>query len=112
MNYQSVDFLLLQASGSQAGYLNIAFILLMFAVFWFFIIRPQSKKQKEQRNWLQELEKGDEVVTASGILGKITKIEEDIITLEVGSKVFIRVTRNAVSKELTDSVYGGEDKAK
>jgi len=112
MNYQSVDFLLLQASGGQAGYLNIAFILLMFAVFWFFIIRPQSKKQKEQRNWLQELEKGDDVVTASGILGKITKIEDDIITLEVGSKVFIRVTRNAVSKELTDSVYGGEDKAK
>ena len=112
MNYQSVDFLLLQASGSQGGYLNIAFILLMFAVFWFFIIRPQSKKQKEQRNWLQELEKSDEVVTASGILGKITKIEEDIITLEVGSKVYIRVTRNAISKELTDSVYGGEDKAK
>jgi preprotein translocase subunit YajC len=112
MNYQSVDFLLLQASGSQAGYLNIAFILLMFAVFWFFIIRPQSKKQKEQRNWLQELEKGDDVVTASGILGKITKIEEDIITLEVGSKIYIRVTRNAVSKELTDSVHGGEDKAK
>jgi preprotein translocase subunit YajC len=58
------------------------------------------------------LEKSDEVVTASGILGKITKIEEDIITLEVGSKVYIRVTRNAISKELTDSVYGGEDKAK
>lgn len=104
--------LLLQAGNQQAGYLNIIFIALMFGVFWFFIIRPQSKKQKEQRNWLQELEKGDEVVTASGILGKITKLEDDIVTLEIGSKVFIRVTRNAISKELTDSVYGGEDKTK
>jgi len=103
---------LLQAGNQQAGYLNILFIALMFGVFWFFIIRPQSKKQKEQRNWLQELDKGDEVVTASGILGKITKLEEDIATLEVGNKVFIRVTRNAISKELTDSVYGGDDKTK
>lgn len=103
--------LLLQAGNQQSGLLNMAFILLMFAVFWFFIIRPQSKKQKEQKNWLQELEKGNEVVTASGILGKISKIEDDIITLEVGSKVFIRVTRNAVSKELTDSVYGSQNKA-
>lgn len=104
--------LLLQAGNQQAGYLNILFIALMFGVFWFFIIRPQSKKQKEQRNWLQELEKGQEVVTASGILGKISKLEEEIVTLEVGSKVFIRVTRNAISKELTDSVYGGQDQNK
>ena len=103
--------LLLQANDQQSGMINIAFILLMFAVFWFFIIRPQSKKQKEQKNWLQSLEKGTDVVTASGILGKISKMEDDIITLEIGSKVFIRVTRNAVSKELTDSVYGGKDKA-
>ena len=108
----SITPLLLQAGNQQAGYLNILFIALMFGVFWFFIIRPQSKKQKEQRNWLQELEKGNEVVTASGILGKITKLEDDIVTLEVGNKVFIRVTRNAISKELTDSVYGGEDKTK
>lgn len=108
----SITPILLQAGNSQAGYLNILFIALMFGVFWFFIIRPQSKKQKEQRNWLQELDKGDDVVTASGILGKITKLEEDIVTLDVGNKVFIRVTRNAISKELTDSVYGGEDKTK
>ena len=103
--------LLLQANDQQSGMINIGFILLMFAVFWFFIIRPQSIKQKEQKNWLQSLEKGTDVVTASGILGKISKMEDDIITLEIGSKVFIRVTRNAVSKELTDSVYGGKDKA-
>lgn len=103
--------ILLQAGGQQSGYLNLVFIALMFGVFWFFIIRPQNKKQKAQRNWLQELEKGDEVVTASGILGKITKLEEDIITLEVGKQVYIRVTRNAISKELTDTVYANEDKA-
>ena len=54
------------------------------------------------------LEKGDDVVTSSGILGKINKIEDEIITLEVGSKTYIRVTRNAISKEMTDSVYADQ----
>jgi len=104
------DPIMLQAAdGGSANFINIVFILLMFGVFWFFIMRPQAKKQKEQRNFQSELSKGDEVVTASGMLGKITKIEDDIITLEVSSKVYIRVTKNAVSKELTESVFSKED---
>lgn len=77
----------------------------MLLVFWFFIMRPQAKKQKDQRKFLDSLEKGKQVVTTSGILGKITKIEDDIITIEVGSKVYIRITKGAISKEMTDTVY-------
>lgn len=107
----SIDVLLLQAGGS-AGMMNLLFIGAMFLVFWLFLIRPQTKKQKEQKNFMEALEKGTEVVTASGILGKITKIEDDVVTLEVGNKVYIRVTKNAISKEMTDSVYTTDDKAK
>jgi len=104
------DFLFL-AAGS-AGTMNFVFLALMILIFWFFLIRPQSKKQKEQRNFNESLEKGDDVVTASGMLGRINKIEDDIITLEVGSKLYIKVTKNAISKEMTDAVYAVSDKDK
>ena len=94
----------LQAAGDPAT-LNFVFLGAMLLVFWLFLIRPQAKKQREQRQFVDNLQKGDQVVTASGILGKITKIEEAIITMEVGTKVYLRVTKNMVSKELTDAVY-------
>ena len=79
-------------------------ILLMFVVIYFFFLRPQSTRQKAQDNFMSELQKGDEVVTASGILGKINKIDDKIVTLQVDTKTFIRVTKSAISKEMTESV--------
>jgi len=105
--------LLLQAAtgASGAGYINLLFIGSMFLIMYFFMIRPQAKKQREQGNFAKGLSKNDEVVTNSGMLGRISKIEDDVITLEVGSKVYVRVLRNAISKELTDAVYGAGKKA-
>ena len=97
--------ILLQAFLNDPSTINFLLLGAMMAVFWLFIIRPQSKKQKEQSSFISDLEKGDQVVTASGILGKITKIEDEIITLEVSSRVYLRVTKNAISKEMTDTVY-------
>jgi preprotein translocase subunit YajC len=79
-------------------------LLLIVAVFYFFIIRPQQKKQKEQTNFLDSLEKGKQVVNASGIIGRINKIEGNVITLQVDTKTFIRVTKGSISKEMTESV--------
>jgi preprotein translocase subunit YajC len=76
----------------------------MFLVFWLLMIRPQAKRQKEQKLFLDSLDKNKDVVTSSGILGRITKIEESIVTLEVSPKVYLRVTKNAISKELTENV--------
>lgn len=98
--------LLLQAPG--AGSMNLLFLGAMILIFWLFLIRPQAKKQKQQRNFMAELKQNDQVVTASGILGRISKIEDEIITLEVGNKVYIRVTKNAISKEMTDAIYGSD----
>lgn len=73
-------------------------------VFYFFFMRPQQKKQKQQSKFISELNKGDEVATASGIIGKINKIEGEVVTLQVDQKTFIRVTKNSISKEMTDSL--------
>ena len=83
---------------------NLIFILGFVVVFFFFFIRPQQKRAKEQENFAKGLEKGQDVVTTSGILGRISKIEDDIVTLQIGDKTFIPFMRSAISKEMTDSV--------
>jgi preprotein translocase subunit YajC len=90
-----------QASGG-AGVLNLVFMGLIFVFFYFFFIRPQAKKQKEQVNFIKAVEKGDEVVTSSGIIGKVNKIEDNIVTLELDTKTYIRVMNSSISKEMTD----------
>lgn len=90
----------LQAASSSS--ISFIFPVLMVAFFYFFFIRPQIKKQKEQSVFSSEMKKGDEVVTASGIIGHINKIDEHTITLELDSKTFIKVVSSAVSKEMTD----------
>ena len=70
----------------------------MFAVVYFLMIRPQQKKMKEQQSMLSQLKPGDEVVTTSGILGKITQLSDKIVTIEVADKVRIRVLRSQISQ--------------
>ena len=90
----------------------IPFVLII-VVFWVFFIRPQNKKQKEQAAFADDIQKGDDVVTASGILGKVNKIDDNIITLEVGTKTYMRVTRGAISKEMTEAIFSADvDSAK
>ena len=74
----------------------------MIVVFYFFMIRPQVKKQKEMRNFRDNLEKGDKVITTGGIYGKINNISENIITMDIGNGVTIKVDKNAIVKDNTD----------
>lgn len=76
-------------------------LMLIMVVFYFFFIRPQAKKQKEQGSFISELEKGDQVVTSSGMIGKINKIDGNVIHLQVDQKTFIKVLRSAISNEMT-----------
>ena len=99
-----MDLILLQSADS-AGMINLVFIGAMVLVFYFFMIRPQQKRQKEQKSFQEELDKGTQVVTASGIIGKITKVEEETVTLEVSAKTYITVTKTAISKEMTDALF-------
>jgi preprotein translocase subunit YajC len=89
-----------QAPASAAPGGDMSFfimMILMFAVLYFFMIRPQMKRQKEQKKMVDELQKGDEVVTAGGVVGRITKLTEAYLTLEIAPNTEIVVQRLAVS---------------
>ena len=93
-----------QAAGAAAdptgGLMGMLPILLMFVVLWFVMIRPQMKKAKEQQKMVSELAKGDEVITQGGIAGRIAKVGENYLSLEVAEgkdgPVVITVQKNAV----------------
>ena len=93
-----------QAAGAAAdpsgGLIGMLPILLMFIVLWFVMIRPQMKKAKEQQKMVSELAKGDEVVTQGGIVGRISKVGENHLSLEVAEgkdgPVVVTVQKNAV----------------
>jgi preprotein translocase subunit YajC len=88
-----------QAAGTSPGAdgtMNIIFIVMMFVVMYFMIIRPQMKKAKEHKAVLEGLQKGDEVI-AVGILGKIAKLNDNYVTLEIAPNVTIQVQKGAVT---------------
>lgn len=75
-------------------------LVLMFVVLYFVMIRPQMKRQKEHKAMIEAIVKGDEVVTSGGLLGKISKVGESFLTLEVSSGVELQVQRSAVVQVL------------
>jgi preprotein translocase subunit YajC len=88
------------APGAESSLMSIGFMVLIFIVFYFLLIRPQVKRQKEHKSMVDALNKGDEVVTAGGIVGKITEMADQYITLQVaavnGQPVQISMQRSAV----------------
>ncbi len=84
----------------QSTLMSMLPLLLMFAVLYFVMIRPQMKKQKEHRAMIDALAKGDEVVTAGGLLGKVSKLGDSHIGLELASGVEVQLQRSAVVQVL------------
>ncbi len=82
--------------------MNALFMVAMFAVLYFFMIRPQQMRNKAQKAFAENLKKGDRVVTSSGLVGKVSKVEDNIVTLQVGQKVFLEFLRGTISKEMTE----------
>jgi preprotein translocase subunit YajC len=82
---------------------SLVFMLLMFAVFWFILIRPQQKKAKEHQAFLNALAKGDTVVTRGGVVGKVTGVADNVVTLEVQEKVRIRVLKSYIEGRHADT---------
>ena len=85
----------------QSTLMSMLPLLLMFAVLYFVMIRPQMKKQKEHRAMIDALAKGDEIVTAGGLLGKVSKIGDAYIGVELASGVEVQMQRQAVVQVLT-----------
>jgi preprotein translocase subunit YajC len=87
------------AAGGLDNYMNFLPIVLIVVVFYFFILRPQSKKAKEQKNFLDTLKRGDKVVTSSGMLGTIAAIDDakGVVTVEVAKDTQIKLLKSYVS---------------
>lgn len=83
--------------GPDAGIANLLFLVVIFVVFYFLLIRPQQKRAKEHKAMVAALAKGDEVVTNGGLLGKISKVGDHFVSLEVSDGLEVRVQRSAIA---------------
>jgi len=85
----------------NAANMNLIFIGLMIAVFYFFIILPQVRKTKAQRKFMDELKKGDKVVTTGGLHGKVDSLDKTTIMLDAGGGIRLKVERSAINMDTT-----------
>ncbi len=87
-----------QAGAGQGGsnYMSLIFIVAVFAIFYFILIRPQQKRAKQQKEFLANLKKGDKIITSGGLYGTITGISDDSVTIEIAEKVRVKVDKGTV----------------
>ncbi len=99
MNFINSIILMAPPEGGQggAGGMNLLMIALFIGVFYFFFIRPQMKKAKEERKYRESLKKGDKVITAGGIHGKIVQVDDTTFLIEVDNNVKLRVEKSSIA---------------
>ena len=85
------------AGGQPGGFTAFIPLIIMFAIFYFLLIRPQQKKTKAHREMVSNLKKGDRVVTSGGIHGKITSADDTVVTVEIADKVRIKINRGNIA---------------
>ena len=85
------------AADPTGGFMQLLPMILMFVVLWFLMIRPQMKKAKEHKQLIAALQKGDEVVTGGGLVGRITKVDENYVTVEIAEGTEVVIQKPAVA---------------
>ena len=95
------------AGGSTNSLVSLLPLVLIFVVFYFLLIRPQTKRAKEHREMVAKLSAGDEVVTNGGVLGRIAEVDDNFVTLEVARGVSIRVQKFQVSQLMPKGTFKG-----
>ena len=104
---QLLSIFLMMGEGGQKGGASSTLIMmgLMILVFWMFMIRPQAKKAKKQKEFINNLQKGDKIVTTAGIHGSVNKVNDDsTLMLEVSPGSYIKIERSAISLEWTANI--------
>jgi preprotein translocase subunit YajC len=96
-----------QAAG-QPGLLGLLFPIVLIAIFYFMLIRPQQKRAREQKQMLEALKKGDEVVTSGGVLGRVIDLGENFVQLEVAENVQFKVQKQAVASLMPKGTLKGD----
>ena len=95
------------AGAASGGLMSFLPLIVIFVIFYFLLIRPQSKRAKEHREMVAKLVKGDEVVAGGGILGRVTDVSDVYLTVEVAEGVAIKVQRHAVTQVLPKGTVKG-----
>lgn len=93
------------AGGAGGGIMTFLPMIALFVIFYFLLIRPQQKRQKEHKNMVAGLAKGDEVVTMGGVLGKVTAVDDNFLTVEITKGTEIRVQRMSVQAMMPKGTY-------
>lgn len=94
-----IFFLQVTTENDNSGVMNIIFLVVIFVIFYFFMVRPQNKKRKELQNMRDSLKKGQSIVTIGGILGKISDVHESTVTVIVDSNTKIKVDKSSISMD-------------
>lgn len=94
---------LMAPSGGEGGIMDFLPLILIIVVFYFFMIRPQLKKQKEQKKFRESLSNGDKVVTIGGIHGKILEVKDNTVILDIGNSQKITVEKSAISSDFSSA---------
>ena len=87
-------------AGPESMFTSLGFMVLIFVVFYFLLIRPQTKRAKEHRAMVAALAVGDEVVTGGGLLGKVTEVSDQFLTVEIADGVAVKIQRHTVQSVL------------
>ena len=101
-----------QAGGGPSTFISMLPLVLIFAVFYFLLIRPQQRKARDHRNMLAQLKRNDEVMTTGGVFGKVMGLTETAVTLEVAPNVKIRVSRSYIAQLFRPDKPGGAKEVK
>lgn len=105
MEFLISDALAQDAAGAPGTFAQFIPLILIFVIFYFLLIRPQMKRAKEHKQLVAGLEKGDEVVTSGGVLGRITEVDESFVTIEIARDTNIRVQKHAVAAVMPKGTY-------
>ncbi len=98
-------FIILSSGGKQGGGFEFVFLGLMILVFWLFMIRPQAKKAKDQKKFVDGMQKGDKIVTIAGIHGTVNRVNEDgTLQLETSPGSYIKIEKSSISMEWTANI--------
>ena len=85
------------AGGGMAAFQQVIPLVFMFAIFYFLLIRPQQKRAKDHKALLEAMKKGDNVITAGGVHGKVAAVENDLVSLEIANNVTIKITKSYIA---------------
>jgi len=102
-----INIFILQAAGPNPVMINMVFLLAMLGIMWLFFIKPQKKRANDQKTFEESIKKGEEIVTTSGFIGKVNKIDGKTVQLQLDQKTYVNVLASAISKELTEEYRKG-----